>query len=247
MKGSPVFPQCGFSAAVVQILGHLGVKFKGVDVLADPQIRQGIKRVFELADGPAALREGRVRRRLRHHPRDVRDRRTAARFSNRTASRSAPEAGRRLIPAGSAADLSRAGSRRKSTGKNGVAPRQMACPGLGDAPQPPAPLECDALGAACNGAWRRSTRLVSAIKLVKKTPAEIAARDPQLARARGTPLRIALNFPPGHGHCFGHGRTVWRRDSSAATGYFKDLGRSVLFLESPIQISPCPEAANAPL
>jgi monothiol glutaredoxin len=43
MKGSPVFPQCGFSAAVVQILGQLGVKFKGVDVLADPQIRQGIK------------------------------------------------------------------------------------------------------------------------------------------------------------------------------------------------------------
>jgi monothiol glutaredoxin len=43
MKGSPVFPQCGFSAAVVQILGHLGVKFKGVDVLADQQIRQGIK------------------------------------------------------------------------------------------------------------------------------------------------------------------------------------------------------------
>jgi monothiol glutaredoxin len=43
MKGSPVFPQCGFSAAVVQILSQLGVKFKGVDVLADPGIRQGIK------------------------------------------------------------------------------------------------------------------------------------------------------------------------------------------------------------
>jgi monothiol glutaredoxin len=43
MKGSPVFPQCGFSAAVVQILSQLGVKFKGVDVLSDPQIRQGIK------------------------------------------------------------------------------------------------------------------------------------------------------------------------------------------------------------
>ncbi|HEV2335394.1 MAG TPA: Grx4 family monothiol glutaredoxin [Stellaceae bacterium] len=43
MKGSPVFPQCGFSAAVVQILSHLGVKFKGVDVLSDPAIRQGIK------------------------------------------------------------------------------------------------------------------------------------------------------------------------------------------------------------
>ena len=36
MKGTPVFPQCGFSAAVVQILSHMGVKFKGVDVLSDP-------------------------------------------------------------------------------------------------------------------------------------------------------------------------------------------------------------------
>ncbi|MDE2165273.1 MAG: Grx4 family monothiol glutaredoxin [Alphaproteobacteria bacterium] len=43
MKGTPVFPQCGFSARVVQILTQLGVKFKGVDVLADPAIRQGIK------------------------------------------------------------------------------------------------------------------------------------------------------------------------------------------------------------
>lgn len=43
MKGTPVFPQCGFSAAVVQVLGGLGVKFKGVDVLTDPAIRQGIK------------------------------------------------------------------------------------------------------------------------------------------------------------------------------------------------------------
>ena len=43
MKGTPVFPQCGFSAAVVQILSHLGVKFNGIDVLADPGIRQGLK------------------------------------------------------------------------------------------------------------------------------------------------------------------------------------------------------------
>ena len=43
MKGTPVFPQCGFSAAVVQILTELGVKFKGVDVLSDPAVRQGIK------------------------------------------------------------------------------------------------------------------------------------------------------------------------------------------------------------
>jgi monothiol glutaredoxin len=43
MKGTPVFPQCGFSAAVVEILSELGVKFKGVNVLADPEVRQGIK------------------------------------------------------------------------------------------------------------------------------------------------------------------------------------------------------------
>jgi monothiol glutaredoxin len=43
MKGTPVFPQCGFSAAVVQVLSELGVKFKAVDVLKDPDIRQGIK------------------------------------------------------------------------------------------------------------------------------------------------------------------------------------------------------------
>ncbi len=43
MKGTPVFPQCGFSAAVVGILSNLGVKFKAIDVLKDPEIRQGIK------------------------------------------------------------------------------------------------------------------------------------------------------------------------------------------------------------
>jgi monothiol glutaredoxin len=43
MKGTPVFPQCGFSAAVVQILTQMGVKFKGIDVLTDPSVRQGIK------------------------------------------------------------------------------------------------------------------------------------------------------------------------------------------------------------
>ncbi|HTW54634.1 MAG TPA: Grx4 family monothiol glutaredoxin [Stellaceae bacterium] len=43
MKGTPVFPQCGFSATVVQILSHLGVKFKGIDVLSDGSVREGIK------------------------------------------------------------------------------------------------------------------------------------------------------------------------------------------------------------
>ncbi len=43
MKGTPVFPQCGFSATVVQVLTHLGVRFKGIDVLQDPGLRQGVK------------------------------------------------------------------------------------------------------------------------------------------------------------------------------------------------------------
>jgi monothiol glutaredoxin len=43
MKGNPMFPQCGFSAAVVQALTMMEVKFKGVDVLADDDIRQSIK------------------------------------------------------------------------------------------------------------------------------------------------------------------------------------------------------------
>ena len=43
MKGTPMFPQCGFSAAVVQVLTALGVKFKGIDILVDPSLREGVK------------------------------------------------------------------------------------------------------------------------------------------------------------------------------------------------------------
>jgi len=43
MKGTPVFPQCGFSAAVAQVLTVMGVKYKGINVLEDPGIREGIK------------------------------------------------------------------------------------------------------------------------------------------------------------------------------------------------------------
>ncbi|MFD1623736.1 Grx4 family monothiol glutaredoxin [Azospirillum griseum] len=43
MKGTPVFPQCGFSAAVVQVLSHVGVAFKGINILEDPGLRQGLK------------------------------------------------------------------------------------------------------------------------------------------------------------------------------------------------------------
>jgi len=43
MKGTPQFPQCGFSGQVVQILAHLGTDFKGVNVLEDDALREGIK------------------------------------------------------------------------------------------------------------------------------------------------------------------------------------------------------------
>ena len=43
MKGTALFPQCGFSSRAVAILDHLGVRFETVDVLQDPEIRQGIK------------------------------------------------------------------------------------------------------------------------------------------------------------------------------------------------------------
>lgn len=43
MKGTPLFPQCGFSSRAVAILDRLGVEYASVDVLQDPQIRAGIK------------------------------------------------------------------------------------------------------------------------------------------------------------------------------------------------------------
>jgi monothiol glutaredoxin len=49
MKGTELFPQCGFSSRAIAILEHLGVPFKTVDVLQDPEIRQGIK---EYSDWP---------------------------------------------------------------------------------------------------------------------------------------------------------------------------------------------------
>ena len=49
MKGTPLFPQCGFSSRAVTILEHLETPFETVDILQDPEIRQGIK---EYSDWP---------------------------------------------------------------------------------------------------------------------------------------------------------------------------------------------------
>ena len=47
MKGTPLFPQCGFSSRAVAILEHLGVEFESADVLQDSEVRQGIKAYSE--------------------------------------------------------------------------------------------------------------------------------------------------------------------------------------------------------
>ncbi|MGD9811489.1 MAG: Grx4 family monothiol glutaredoxin [Sphingobium sp.] len=49
MKGTPLFPQCGFSSRAIAILDHLGVQYETVDVLQDQEVRQGIK---EFSDWP---------------------------------------------------------------------------------------------------------------------------------------------------------------------------------------------------
>ena len=47
MKGTPLFPQCGFSSKAIAILDHLGVEYASVDVLQDADVRQGIKAYSE--------------------------------------------------------------------------------------------------------------------------------------------------------------------------------------------------------
>ena len=50
MKGTPVFPQCGFSAAVVQVLKQIGAPFGSYNILADSELREGLKHTIEYFD-----------------------------------------------------------------------------------------------------------------------------------------------------------------------------------------------------
>ncbi|MET0181129.1 MAG: Grx4 family monothiol glutaredoxin [Novosphingobium sp.] len=58
MKGTPLFPQCGFSSKAVAILEHIGVDFGSVDVLQDMEIRQGIKAYSEWPTIPQLYGKG---------------------------------------------------------------------------------------------------------------------------------------------------------------------------------------------
>ncbi len=63
VKGTKSFPQCGFSNSVIEVFKQLDVPFDSVNILADPDLRQGMKEFCELADLPAGLRRRRVHRR----------------------------------------------------------------------------------------------------------------------------------------------------------------------------------------
>ena len=58
MKGTPMFPQCGFSARVVQILSHLGVPFSSANVLEEQELREGVKAPFHKlgSNAPVTIR-----------------------------------------------------------------------------------------------------------------------------------------------------------------------------------------------
>ena len=60
MKGTPVFPQCGFSGQVVQILSHIGAPFKGVNVLEDDTLREGIKTFSNWPTYPQLYGDGKL-------------------------------------------------------------------------------------------------------------------------------------------------------------------------------------------
>jgi monothiol glutaredoxin len=60
MKGSPAMPQCGFSAAVVQILKQVGVPFGSVNILADPDLREGLKRYANWPTFPQLYFDGKL-------------------------------------------------------------------------------------------------------------------------------------------------------------------------------------------
>ena len=58
MKGNAMFPQCGFSARVVQILTHLGVPFQTANVLEDPELRDGVKQFSQWPTVPQLYVKG---------------------------------------------------------------------------------------------------------------------------------------------------------------------------------------------
>jgi len=78
MKGTPDFPQCGFSAAAVRTLEACGASFSYVNIFEDPELREALKRYSNWPTYPQAVRQWRAGRRLRHPHRHVPEGRAAA-------------------------------------------------------------------------------------------------------------------------------------------------------------------------
>ena len=98
MKGTPDFPQCGFSAQTVAALRAVGAQFHAVNIFEDPELRDALKRYSNWPTYPAALRQRRADRRLRHRARDVPERRAQGLLAERHGA--AGLTGHRMPPAG---------------------------------------------------------------------------------------------------------------------------------------------------
>jgi monothiol glutaredoxin len=72
MKGSPQMPQCGFSAAVVGVLKELGAKYGSYNILADNELREGLKEYSSWPTYPQLYVERQAHRRRRHRARPAR-------------------------------------------------------------------------------------------------------------------------------------------------------------------------------
>ena len=74
MKGTPDFPQCGFSAAAVRALSASGAQFAHVNIFEDPELREALKQYSNWPTYPQLYVNGEL---IGHHPRDVQERRAA--------------------------------------------------------------------------------------------------------------------------------------------------------------------------
>ena len=78
MKGTPDFPQCGFSAQTAAALKAVGAQFKHVNIFEEPELREALKRcISNWPTYPQLYINGELRGRLRHRPGDVSERRAA--------------------------------------------------------------------------------------------------------------------------------------------------------------------------
>ncbi len=226
MKGSPAMPQCGFSAAVVQILKQVGVTFGSVNILADAELREGLKQYANWPTYPAAVPGRQAGRRLRHRAGHARARRAEAPAVRRI----------RSVVAGLArtiATLSAVWARRRLFDSRSSWPYGGVLPG----------------GNAMMKVRALSYALVAALALVAAAGTAQAQETAPAAPARGglgVGVAAMLRGPSGLNVVFDGGR--WHAD--AILGIAGDDGggpgwRAPSSISAPAGGSTCTTAANA--